>query len=65
MMSQLKPKNSRTGNIRHGQTEIRLIYTVPEKPIGQQEDKSHRAKRLGLDAPHKLRVNSSFSSRTN
>jgi hypothetical protein len=35
------------GSIRSDQTEIRLVYTVPERPMGEQEDKSHRAKRLG------------------
>jgi hypothetical protein len=31
-------------------TEIRLLYTLPEGLTCEQEDKSHRAKRLGFGA---------------
>jgi hypothetical protein len=50
-------KNPRTGSIRSDRTEIRLPYTLPESPTAGQEDKSHRAKRLGSGACAEISLN--------
>lgn len=35
--------------MRRDRTAIRLPYTVPETPMSEQEDKSHRAKSLASE----------------